>query len=768
MQPLKKITQEEAYNKFTGKIEDLEADPGREMKSVLISKEYQNLFAGWFGCEVISLYVTPELAHNREDTARKQIEFLESTPGALNFPMYTINDSKSTGIPFSDIKRVNKKTIDNRREAQKKLLKTPDERTSAELCAKYLQIEGAPSFLLLPFGEILTYCYIYHILEKVAKKQNKTDLNWDSIGTDAWKKIVEKYQERPNVTKKDVESDLLNALKNWYFHPNKKDNYDREYMASNRIQAVYNLPMDVNLLLKNLDHTNIVNENLNEFLKEWARNLYETFLSETEGEDLRQIFRNKSLINPTIEELLCTRGLYITIIRSPLNRSNLPPSPLSQAYAICTIFDTSFLEDFNRRKSLDHLLCRLAYTDLAQYDYQKLERIRNNQNQIQELFSTVSNSNYDWQMLMNAAGETSLQISKAEHVLVSYREIGTLFLSKDSKSKKDNPIGIDDMKATYLFRWFNDISGITSHCNNKVLWKSLEEGILSIQLIDVNPSPAIKLLKRISQKLGISARANLEVRCFPVGDENSDKRAGIIILFIQSMATITPEMDESLNKIALALSIGMKMPFRSMINKGLISWLIRNVIHFWYNVKTFKFSLPIRQPSPRISIQQLIDRALATMLEFTQIGFMLIGVTFLYFVFNLLYHSHTGNIITETLKNVEKTVMAFSICLAATGIMFLMKPEIAYGQPKWMKKFAKPGTLEQTLIKLAALVLTIDVLSVILQLQESLKSSDTYLWILVKPAMFHLLAYLVVLLGLAFLFETLFKEQPEIEEETDI
>jgi hypothetical protein len=465
------------------------------------------------------------------------------------------------------------------------------------------------------------------------------------------------------------------------------------------------------------------------------------------------------LINPTIEEQLWTRGLYVTIIRSPLNRGKVGSSPLSQAYAICTIFDAASLEDKNRRDNLDRTLCRLAHNDLVQYDYNKQVQNVKNHDKIRQLFNTVSSSNDSWEELLQAAGRISLQVSKADHVLVSMRDIGTFLLFKDSNIEKDT-------HEMYQPAWFGHLSYITSHCNNKDLLKSIKEDGSLVQTDDNQPEHLIKLKEHILKKLKVDLNDNLDVLLLPVGNigkdsdeignKDNNEREGIIILFFKSTESVSLETKNSINQIATALSIGMKMPFRSMIGKGWISLLFGSL-------SRFRFSIPSPPKVPKLSIQRIIDSAIATMLEITQIGFIAIGLMFLWSVgmvfISIFSTSDTSNIITETLKNVEKMVMAFSICLAATGIMFLIKPEIAFGQPKWMRKFAKPGTLEQTLIKLAALVMTIDVLSVILQLQDSLKNQTPYIWILVKPAMFYLIAYLVVLIGLAFMFEFLFNEK---------
>ena len=823
------LIEETAYNNLREKIEEIEVNPSLEMQSVLESNDYETLFISGFGCEVISLYVTSQQENINENFEREQIEFLyDSKPGsgALNFPMFTVSEPRSDQGLLSHT-LVQEETIKKRRVAQKEILDSQYERTSAELCARYLHKkdnDSLPSFLLLPFGEILAYCYLNHILDEISNEQNTSERNWTSIGLNSWDMLIRKFQETPNIDKNNVMSDLLKALKEWYLSLNNEEIYDRS-MVLNRILAVYVLPDETKLLLQGLNPQEIENEGLNAFLNVWAKNLYESLISDANDEDIKRTFRNKTLINPIIEEILCTRGLYVMIIRSPLNGDNLPSPPLSQAYAICTIYDTRSLENKKRRTNLNKILLRLSHNDLARYDYQKLEMSKNNisekqktleqnifnHDQIKKFLSTVSSSSDSWEDLLQAACRTSLHVSKAYHVIVSMREIGTFILYNDSSNKGET-------HEVYQPAWFGHLSDVTNHCNNRVLRNYIDDIHLSETPVDKQHDSIVKLKKLISRKLEIILDDKLNIELISVGDKGSYE--GIIILFIESSKIVSNETMNSMNQIAIALSIGIKMPFRSMIGKGLISKTLGLASCIWYGIINFivriprLFSFQERQispamlreqqvkrkvkttnkfgpASPKQSVQVGIDGSLATMLEFTQIGFVSIGITFLISVFMILYsvimsfysvimnlfnHPISNNtvietfkktIIIETLGNVEKIVMAFSICLAATGIMFLIKPQLAFGQPKWMKKFAKPGTLEQTLIKLAALVLTIDLLSVILQLQDSLKSSNTYLWVLVKPAMFHLIAYIIVLIGLAFLFEFLFKEKDSNEEEPE-
>jgi hypothetical protein len=72
-----------------------------------------------------------------------------------------------------------------------------------------------------------------------------------------------------------------------------------------------------------------------------------------------------------------------------------------------------------------------------------------------------------------------------------------------------------------------------------------------------------------------------------------------------------------------------------------------------------------------------------------------------------------------------------------------------------MKRFQELGTLEQTLVRLAAMVLTIHVLKVALEADVTFPITATTnvreLWMAMQPTLFHVVVYLLVLVGLVFL-----------------
>ena len=118
------------------------------------------------------------------------------------------------------------------------------------------------------------------------------------------------------------------------------------------------------------------------------------------------------------------------------------------------------------------------------------------------------------------------------------------------------------------------------------------------------------------------------------------------------------------------------------------------------------------------------------------------------------------------LNNIEHTVMAFSIFLATIGIIFLLSPGMAVGQPEWMRRFAKLDTLEQTIVRLVAMVLTIDVFSAVLVARGEMLNQASPLEFF-QPTLIYIGVYICVLVGLAFLSKYLLGEELGKEHEKD-
>jgi len=785
-----KMDAEALYLRVIENIEEVEASRDKEISSVFLDKGYQDLIASWFGIEVISLYVTSSEEVNPKNILKKQIDFLydPSSGEVTDFPMYSINvKDRTSEFGFTKIEKVDEGERNQRRLAQKLRLGSVHNPTSAELCARYLQQNPNSSYLLLSFGEIISYCFLFHILQYKIKNK-KSDIQ--TAANYGWAQVKEAYEKRQDLAGSDIENRLLLEIKKWYFVETEQECFTRVLQQTPLIEGIYKINDEVKKAFESVGSSDL---KVDELLSKWAEDLYNSFVNLVTDGDLEKNFFQHSLVNPLVEERLCTRGLYVTIISSPLHKG-VTQSHLSQAYAICTIVNPSLLADIKFRKKIDHILRSLSYTRIAFHDYQKLKRIRDSQQEIQLFFNNVSSTSDNWADLLQAACRLCVRISSADYVLISLKEIGTflLFKSVDSRAKESG--ANSSASETYLPAWFGSVSPVTYACNRDAFFEKLQ----SMENASIKEYGFNKFMDLITNKLETEYRfgehnelksksSDLTVLHTPIYDKDNLFKVGIIMLFTEPSGDSAFDTQNPLREIAVALSIGMSMPFRNMINKGLISSFLKLLSIIWYflyylifkktHIKTGKFkkqspNITLLELSGSMRLQKLLDFILGTMMELMQIGFILVATVFIMSVGELLlsswehlFSSDEGIKVTKVLKTIEGNVMTFSICLAATGILFLAKPELAFGQPRWMKKFAKPGTLEQTLVKLAAMVLTIDVLNVVLSLQEWLHSSTTYLWILVKPAIFHLAAYLIVLLGLAFLSEFLLKEKDKKEKE---
>ena len=761
------MSENDTYRLLVDAIDTI-AGRGSAMKRVMAGPVHRDFFGGWTGCEVTSLYVAPEPAKDGNSSDQRLIEFLhEAVPDALDFPMFTVSGGVN-GEKFV-VTNVESADVQKRRQTQKGIIESPHQRTSAELCADRMQTGGnnRPRFLLLPFGEILGYCFLHHVLLEISQRSPDNPEDWTVIGRAAWAHLIDTHSRRQNAVGTNTQSDLLSALKEWYSNGHSKRCHDRSFLGSTKIGAIYSLPPKLGTLLNTITfHDPDLNNQLANFLAGWAQNLHNClqYLDRTLGP--MEVFWKKTLVNPEIEALLCTRALYVTIIRSPLKEGDPRPPRLSQAYAICTVFDSSRLELPNQRTHLDNVLRRLAQTDLAQYDYRKLERIENDQHQIQSLLLCVSNSEDEWRELMKKAARVCLEVGGADHVLISWSDIGALLISTDA-------LDASRPKGGYEERWFNYLSATASYCT--ALARSLSPRGSTFELpLDGDPSnDACKLLVQVRARLEFTRSGKQLVFALPVDEEQNRKCAGLIVVFGLPKTWTLTETAESIRQVGLALALGMKMPFRSMIGRGLLSWLLRSVLHPRKSVRksiesSYSHALGW-SANPQPSAHRLVDWAAASILELAQVGFVAVGLLFLLSVFSIIVSSlsfdghDTTSLIVQVLTRVEHTVIAFSICLAATGVVFLLKPGTTAGVPPWMQRFSELGTLEKTLARLAAMVLTVDVLKVIFEARISFPKpgSSGYsaaLWEAMQQPLFHVALYLLVLAGLAFLSKFLLNE----------
>ena len=87
-------------------------------------------------------------------------------------------------------------------------------------------------------------------------------------------------------------------------------------------------------------------------------------------------------------------------------------------------------------------------------------------------------------------------------------------------------------------------------------------------------------------------------------------------------------------------------------------------------------------------------------------------------------------------------MISFAMCVGATGIVFLLRPEMLIGQPRWMHSFSKIETLEKTLVRLAAVALNIHMLSAVMTWTDQTSAATMFLQ--VSIAVVVLLAFVLV------------------------
>jgi uncharacterized membrane protein YqhA len=739
--------EEDAYQKLDELIDTVESDPkkslAKELKENKDSRNiYSHLMAEWLGVEVASLYAAPPEPGGGTSPERKPIEFLyEAVPEAVDLPMFWVSENGNGKRLLSN--NIDDTEVEYRRKEQDKKRQSSQEQLTAELCARALREQP---YLLLPFGEILAYCFLYHVLEEIPPRASDEDIAWPKIGRQAWNKLCQAHVKRPHATPEKVEFLLRDTLREWYFSGAVKE--DRSFLHTDKISGIYLLDADVsNLLSAANGQTPDANTDFAHFLMRWAQVLYSSLQSSGKSNTLMESFWRRTLINPDIEELLCTRGLYATIIRSPFTRESQASSNLSEAYAICTLFDADRLKSNDKwRKRLDDVLHRVGHEDLATYDFLRLQRTDDYQRQILNLLQAVSNPNIDSEQLMEKTAILFQYISKAERVFIAWSDVGLYMLSEGR--------GVNDSTRE---AWFGYLTAVVSDASSLASNLPSDNSVI---LDRATNKSCDDLLTQICDGLQIKDYKQNRILMFPLGD-----RQGVVVLFSSSKDRPSAESHEQLKKIALTLEVGMELPFRNAIGRGFFSGMLRVSCHPITSIRNVRSSFLGWKENRTTNTHRMLNWFVASIVEFNRIGLVAVGVLFSYLVFSILWHTAHGEAqeqdIAKTLGQVERTVMAFSICLAATGVIFLLKPGMSAGQPKWMRRFAELGTLEQTLVRLAAMVLTIHVLKVALEANIALTKATTNvseLWMAMQPTLFHVVVYLMVLVGLVFLSKFLLGE----------
>jgi hypothetical protein len=752
-----------AYRQLLVEIDDADADPNRKLASTLESKPFEDFMAGWIGVEATSVYVT------RQDRPA-ELEFLhEAAP-----PIFSCSPATTPKPTFFTTRRLDAATAQQWRSVQRDSLEGPLKglHTSAALCARHLQgtEPGSPRHLLLHFAEILGYAFLYHLLEAGwAATSSETGIDPVSV---AWSALCSTHARRNGADVGAVATELIQVLNGWHARtPIEDASYSRHFMGAKRVDAIYELDKDLKKELADCVAAG-KEELIRPFVVKWAAALMLS-LSRlvSAGRSMKDVFWETTLINPMVEEVFLTRGLYVTIIRM-----TAPADQLSKGYAICTLYDSRRLEVHACRRQLDVVLRRIAHEDLALYNFRTLEarlaRTRTVHDQLRRLESLTSDPAVGYEQLVTNAANACHVLSNAAGVLIASPDLG-VYSSWRAQGAESRTL------------WCESFSGVARAALLLASDLRADDADVYGGMRELAGSPHAERLKRIFGDLQISTA---EASRYSVFLLETDPRGMLLLCFSGKPNEKIETLDE-IKSVADILAIGMAMSFRSAIGRGLLSlladgmWSIvtgvralltgrvkhpaelwRRVTTNWSGGRSHGEDKEHERRHRRSTFDWLRDFFLATIVEVTRAGLVLIGFLFTGLVFLILWHGYVAShptasyrslfgevpdpnkgifanqALIETLGYLEALVMAFSICLAATGIVFLLKPALGTGQPGWMRRFAELGTLEKSLVRLAAMVLTIDVLTTALNplspRQETLS---------------RVLLYICVLVGLAFL-----------------
>jgi len=743
-----------AYQDLITAISAVDADPRLRLAEVLESPLFEAFTAGWIGIEATSLYVTPQTDgfESIDSTANaKGLEFLHDVVNSPEPPMFIVSNNAAVPVnparPYKS-RRLDADEVKARRWVQQKSLQSAwkGQRTSAALCAKHLENPdpGTPQYLLLPFGEILAYCFLFHLVETGRSAIDEEEA-WR-----AWRRLCDVQARRSNLPN-DVSAELVGVLSRWY---DPAARHTRDFLGEKEVAGVYKVAPALSAEFTKCAALPGEDPAVRNLVTEWANTLLEGLTRLAKGStNLEGVFWANTLINPTVEEEFLTRGLYVTIIRSrsrlmlPTGGSSASSPYIGQAYAICTLYDSGRLEDEPRRREVDGIFRRIAQEDLGQYDYQMLQLTYGFQSNILTLLNHAGDREIDCKQLMEEAAGVCHDVIGAMGVLIVSPDVG-VYSSFREKGGGSRPTTL----------WYGGLPGIAQVALELAagLYASDSEGDGEVRAL--LPSSYARELKLILGDRQPSPTEDFWYSMVPVKDDTR----GLLLLFFRSLPSAPSEVSKQVRRVGEILGIGMALPFRSTIGRGLLSWSVGRVVALFRGrasakdgkEEDAKHSNKVGSKQSdgrhrRDSFERLLDWFVATIVEITRVGFVLIGGLLAVLVFYVLWsalvtpaHPVPGDTrgIVPTLRFVEAAVMAFSICLAATGVLFRLKPGMAAGQPGWLRRFAELGTLEQTLVRLAAMVLTIDVLSAAL---DPLQTR--------QQVLFHVLLYLFVLVGLAFL-----------------
>ena len=805
-------TEESAYVELINKIDQYDPHPETVLRSVINSSQYEELMADWLGVEITSLFLADSSA---KDTNLHVLKFLHEAvrnkDNVPDFPMYKVDAVAAHSPETKPYKHdlVNDpNTIADRRTLQSRILESENFRLTAELCAKRLSSSKETSnyYLIISFGEIIAHCFLFRLLSIDQKLvQNNPEL-WNDCGLTAWT-AISKARSKSRDTDATLESAaMLEAVSRWYAE-SEKIAADPRTSRTQIIRCIYSVNDVVNTALQRAKSNP---DEIGMFLKEWAKYLYESFASTESNANLEAKFWQYTLINPIVEEKLCSRGLYFTVVRSRVQKES-KHSPSHEVYAICTLYDTTQLGR-EARLHLDVILRKLSHYVLAQFDFEQIERDYKRLEDTVNFVGFVGNQLHSWRVLMEKAARLCYRMSDAQCALLCWSDVGAC--------KLHNSFDENKRAHVYITDWYSYLGA------PNMLTRELARKILVTydpRLRSLN-SPTLESairtdIDRIADVFSISGSKNADVLAQPFGDKNQ----GVLILWLTKESRFDSRLTPQMEGLLQALTVGMRMTFRNAIGRGLLSSIIKCAMRCYlpcYILYLFldrqcrrvhlrrkqgaKIFLVIPQKSDSnreittYESQTILDWSVASIAEIAHLGYLLVATLFLASVFTIIYYTFRDfapieaffklmgddknapldkitpldkmTPIIDALSTVEHTLMAFSICLAATGVSLLLKPGMETNLPSWMRRFAELGTLEKTLVRLVAMVLTIDVLTVVLQTGAKLRdralgaTGDTFqaLFELFKPSIFHLVVYIIVLAGLALLSKFLLGEEKNV------
>lgn len=728
-----KVEKEKRYAQLTEVILKTDAAPNEWTSKVFLSNEYQNWVAGVVGVEVASRYAIVSASDGEQTSSDTVvIEFLHEVLGSESpdIPMYRVKGPDPTTDLFNvedDLDSVKK------RDEQRAFVKS--RRLSAHLCASRMAADTKQD-VLIPFGEILAYTYLYRLVQYLESHGGKsTEL--DSQGfTDAWRLVASPYAKR-NVD----EADLIAAIEHWYVADAAGRTAGRSLMKADAIEPVYEINAALTTLLsawKAVAPGTAVSES--HFLCQWGRALVGSLESVVSTAGLEDRFWQRTLINPIVESALCSRGLYVTVIRSPFQDGGKPAEGLSKAYAICTLHDSARLMDTELRNRLNLVLRTISHDDLMRLDYQKLqgrsEGLHSAQRIHSEIFKLASGSRENIQAhldIIKKGAQLCLSVSPSNAVLVGWRGVGCCLVQRGANSSA--PKDYEDYSD--IGAWSVKMAKGAAKSDN------MRSDVLALPV-------AKKLVKRVRLQLQNDALELRDVLAF------GERGEGIMVFLCSSEITHSTETHTTLASIGTAMNAGLSLPFGGATTVGLFHSLKRGFNDFgplkWY----------YRNLSAGWLMGTVMELIRASIIG-SALGFLslivLVVVVIVHHFMNEEADAATRLNIGVVTNGMEYVVMVFSIALAAMGVSILVKPNLKVGQPEWMKKFTQPGTLERTLVRLVVMVLTINIVGRFLTLGDSGDLS----WNATKGLLLYACFYLLLVFGLILIDRLILDERPEKE-----